>query len=1112
MPETQPDAGRAPGPGDDHVQGLHYVLTLHGIRTKGAWQENLGELLKQQSPSTRVEHFKYGVFSLFSYVIPFLRWINVWRFRRYLEDLARRHPGARIDIVAHSFGTYIAGHSLAKVCPKVGLRVNTVILAGSVLKVWFPWKGLIDKGFVGRLVNECGTQDNVLLGSQLFVLLTGMAGRIGFSGVLGDSFKNRFYKFGHSGYFEPSGDEGTEEERRLAFMRKQWVPLLMTDAPIDDHDETRTSILTPTEHFLLQNADPIKLLAYGAILSALIWVPAHYIAMAQAKAEFAQTQADKIAKTAFSSMQAFGNVVASDPNLQRRADLSQTRKRLLEEASKLFGDLVEDYKDSPELPTETRLEVARAYIEIARLASDIGGLNTKSVDVAIDNFEIAVHILEQLDSGDPKTRWALANALGGLGDGYLNRQKINGAGDPSLAREALQRARDILQDLDPGRVPKGDGDLRRLMARTLIDLGVLDTSTNYKEASNYLEALRKSSEGSMPEIELGDEYGWLSINLGGLEADAGHLEAAKVQLVQARKIFDQLANAAGEPVPPPLTESLAWSLHDLGRVEVRTLRVESDPKAKDAALNDLLLAADKFRDLVKKFDDRDSYKIGLASTLKDRGEAIRSLYGHDDIARREKARIDLAEALDIYSKKLSTEKRGDYDVLRTRSWVEHNLGWVLLDLFAANRNTPTAKASIFDAVDHLEEAYNAERNAPEFGLGYGWGLIKLGEWHLANPDRAEAKRNFEKARKKFEDVQTGRPRDDQNYRSASEGLDSCKKALDTLRQSGKAALRARPGIKRVAFQAPPEVKIDLGRAVVVVRPTGTVEPPVPVFRDGKPLKLDPGGEPARFKIIEIYENASTRQDFPLIWSDLVSIGYFRSTYQKPDGPGARMGTSVVGSPSFRPAKSLLKLIPEITRADVTVGGVDRLRVGLSGRYGTQADVALVRTYPPPAVGRSTTNLTVKFVARERISLDHDQRGFDAFRLVTLSSMFASNDQFDANVLRYEDRGGNVQTLRLDRSTRRDAHLLPRGVELGGWFELIKTSGSRWFPDSPSIRVEIPDRSKISARLGLQGYLAGTVDPNDDSLSVWVEWLDAPELLAPGTTIELSARVIATPPL
>jgi hypothetical protein len=189
MVEERPDVAATPGPGENRNPETHYVLTVHGIQTYGFWQERLGALLQQASPSTKVRHFKYGVFDLLSYALPFLflRWITVLRFRRHFERLALANPGARIDIVAHSFGTYIVGHTLLKLSRKGRVRVGTVILAGSVLKVRFPWDELIDKGVVRRLVNECGTRDNILLLTQLIILLTGMAGRIGFSGLLSDS-------------------------------------------------------------------------------------------------------------------------------------------------------------------------------------------------------------------------------------------------------------------------------------------------------------------------------------------------------------------------------------------------------------------------------------------------------------------------------------------------------------------------------------------------------------------------------------------------------------------------------------------------------------------------------------------------------------------------------------------------------------------------------------------------------------------------------------------------------------------------------------------------------------------------------------------------------------
>src|SRR5437763_16021115 len=99
-----PDADPAP----------HFVLTLHGIRTHGHWQNRLGALLRDAGSAAKVRHFKYGVFPVTSYAAPFLRWVNVLRFRRYLERLARANPGARIDIVANSFGTYIVGRTLAQ--------------------------------------------------------------------------------------------------------------------------------------------------------------------------------------------------------------------------------------------------------------------------------------------------------------------------------------------------------------------------------------------------------------------------------------------------------------------------------------------------------------------------------------------------------------------------------------------------------------------------------------------------------------------------------------------------------------------------------------------------------------------------------------------------------------------------------------------------------------------------------------------------------------------------------------------------------------------------------------------------------------------------------------
>jgi hypothetical protein len=72
---------------------------------------------------------------------------------------------------------------------------------------------------------------------------------------------------------------------------------------------------------------------------------------------------------------------------------------------------------------------------------------------------------------------------------------------------------------------------------------------------------------------------------------------------------------------------------------------------------------------------------------------------------------------------------------------------------------------------------------------------------------------------------------------------------------------------------------------------------------------------------------------------------------------------------------------------------------------------------------------------------------------------------------------------------------------------LKTAGSTtWFEDSPSLRIMVLDAGGM--RLGLQGFLAGTRNPNDDSLSLYLEWLDAPDVLAAGSALGVRLQVEA----
>lgn len=83
----------------------------------------------------------------------------------------------------------------------------------------------------------------------------------------------------------------------------------------------------------------------------------------------------------------------------------------------------------------------------------------------------------------------------------------------------------------------------------------------------------------------------------------------------------------------------------------------------------------------------------------------------------------------------------------------------------------------------------------------------------------------------------------------------------------------------------------------------------------------------------------------------------------------------------------------------------------------------------------------------------------------------------------------------------------QAAEVGSWFEELNEPGSTWSPDNATVRIELPSDRHL--RLGIQGYLSGSLSPNSDSLTVWLEWLDAPDRIAPGTQFDMS---YASPPV
>ena len=251
---------------DNSKTGRHVIITVHGINTFGDWQKRLETIVKDEDNRLEVISYNYGVFGFISFLLPPTRLMARQRFQKWLRE---QHLGLetveRVDFVGHSFGTHIIGHTIAKLTRSkspILKKVNTIILAGSVLKSDFRWWDRLLREYPGiRVVNECGWRDVALIASQLVCVGTGMAGKVGFHGGISRRFRNHFHTFGHGGYFQSADGQSSDD-----FMRERWLPLLTKSS--DEYTTPDGPDERPKSQFYLWW---VGLLNQGTILKLVLW-------------------------------------------------------------------------------------------------------------------------------------------------------------------------------------------------------------------------------------------------------------------------------------------------------------------------------------------------------------------------------------------------------------------------------------------------------------------------------------------------------------------------------------------------------------------------------------------------------------------------------------------------------------------------------------------------------------------------------------------------------------------------------------------------------------------------------------------------------------------------
>lgn len=250
------------------------VISVHGIRTHGLWQERLGRLLANSAPNIEVEAFKFSRLESIALLMPFLSRSIIRRFYETLLQHLNSKKYERIDIVGHSFGTHVIASALERLAEGVlpaRPLVHTVILSGSILKPNFPWLS-VKRNVVERVVNDCGTRDRVLLLPTWFVWGAGNAGQYGFKGSLPNQrIINRLHPFGHSAYF------GRKPRHLDWFMKRYWISLLVNDRVVFPPDVAKSKLRAMVEWVEVHLAQPAKFCFYVTLLLMLLVPPYQWL-------------------------------------------------------------------------------------------------------------------------------------------------------------------------------------------------------------------------------------------------------------------------------------------------------------------------------------------------------------------------------------------------------------------------------------------------------------------------------------------------------------------------------------------------------------------------------------------------------------------------------------------------------------------------------------------------------------------------------------------------------------------------------------------------------------------------------------------------------------------
>ena len=245
------------------------IVTVHGIRTFGSWQEFLFSGIKEDNDGKDIEHlgFKFAGIDFFTFLFPPLRKKIVYRLENDLISWLQDNKAKEIFFFSHSFGTYLTVKALENIKGDIDVScIKCVVFSGSVLDQDYDFTKLSHFKNM-TIVNDCAVNDTPLLFSEAAVLGTGMAGLTGFRGLSSSKVTNRYFNGGHSMFFNRDGE----------FLKNYWLPIFRGEV-VENSEEIKVGFLREVFTLLARASSKIKIL-----YPLLIVVIGYYLSVALMK-------------------------------------------------------------------------------------------------------------------------------------------------------------------------------------------------------------------------------------------------------------------------------------------------------------------------------------------------------------------------------------------------------------------------------------------------------------------------------------------------------------------------------------------------------------------------------------------------------------------------------------------------------------------------------------------------------------------------------------------------------------------------------------------------------------------------------------------------------------